>query len=56
MALKIKEGAVINPYGREAFTSESNLTQDVLGYLKQQYPDDIIEVKDEKKSTKKDDT
>jgi len=49
MKLKIKEGSSIQPYGGNtmAFTSESDLTQDVLEHLKESYPDDIEDLEAE---------
>ncbi len=43
MELKIKEGAVIAPYGPQSnsFTSESELSQDVLAHLQSRFPEEI---------------
>ena len=45
MAFKIKEGVTIAPYGANyaSFTSESELSQDVLAHLAESYPDDVID-------------
>lgn len=53
MALKIKEGAELYPYGERCkpFTSESELSQEVLEHLQTRYPDEIID--DEAESKKK---
>ena len=55
--LKIKEGVKLYPFGlhkdAEALTSESELSQSSLEYLKAKYPDDIEEVKEVKQLNKK---
>lgn len=50
MALKIKAGVEIYAYGKgcKAFTSDSNLSQEILEHLKSRFPDDI----EDDKSTK----
>jgi membrane protein involved in colicin uptake len=43
MALRIKSGVEIYAYGKgcKAFTSESELSQEILEHLKSRFPDDI---------------
>lgn len=55
MALKIKAGKKIYAYGAscKAFTEQSNLSQAILEHLKSRFPDDIEEVKEQKKEPKK---
>lgn len=55
MALKIKEGSEIHPFGfgNGSFNSDSVVSQEVLEYLKQRFPEDIIEEKTNSKQPKK---
>ena len=55
MAFKIKEGVTIAPYGANyaSFTSESELSQDVLAHLAESYPDDVIDEATDKTDKKK---
>lgn len=55
MALKIKSGSKIFAYGAtcKPFTSESNLSQPILEHLKLRFPNDIEEIKEQKKEPKK---
>lgn len=59
MALRIKEGSTIKPYGESyaTFTSESKLDQDVLEHLAKSFPNDIesegAKKTEDKKSNKK---
>ena len=50
MAFKIKEGVSIAPYGANytPFTSESELSQDILAHLAESYPNDIVDESGEK--------
>lgn len=54
MALKIKEGSEIYPYGKvgKCFTSKDDLPQDVLEHLQSRFPDDIEEVNNSNKQSK----
>ena len=54
MALKIKEGSEIYPYGKvgKCFTSKDDLPQDVLEHLQSRFPDDIEEVNNINKQSK----
>ncbi len=53
--LSIKEGVKLQPFGGSTipFTSESNLSQDVLEYLQKKYPNDITQEKPQKPTTNK---
>ena len=55
MALRIKSGVEIYAYGKgcKVFTSESELSQEILEHLKSRFPDDIEEIKEPKKEPKK---
>ena len=54
MALKIKDGAEIYPYGKtgKCFTSKDNLPQDILEHLQSRFPEEIEEVNNNNKQTK----
>ena len=55
--LKIKEDVKLYPFGIskdvEALTSESELSQSSLEYLKEKFPDDVEEIKEAKQLNKK---
>lgn len=53
MALKIKEGSTISPYGEQAktFTSADVLPQAVLEHLQTRFPDDIVDDEADKKES-----
>jgi hypothetical protein len=55
MALKIKEGSELFPYGKQLkpFTSASVLSQEILEHLQVRFPDEIEEVKEVKEPKKK---
>lgn len=55
MALKIKEGVEIWAYGPKSnpFTSESELSQEMLEHLKSRFPDDVEEDTKEDKNKSK---
>lgn len=55
MALKIKEGSELFPYGKhlKPFTSESVLSQPILEHLQTKYPEDVEEIKEQKDEKKK---
>jgi len=50
--LKIKNDVVIYPYGKQCngFDNKSELSQEVLEHLQTRFPDDIEEVKQDKKN------
>ena len=54
--LKIKEGVELYPFGQSKdaapLTSESELSQGSLEFLKHKYPDDVEEVKEAKQLNK----
>lgn len=54
MALKIKEGSELYPYGRQLkpFTSETKLSQAILEHLQTRFPEDVVEDKPVKESSK----
>lgn len=54
MALKIKEGTEIFPYGfgGGSFTDKSELSQEILQHLKTRFPDEIEEVETKTKQSK----
>ena len=54
MALQIKKGSEISPYGEysKSFTSEDNLSQEVLEHLQTRFPDDIEETEKKEKPNK----
>jgi hypothetical protein len=55
MALKIKKGEKIQAYGATSrvFDENSQLSQAILGHLKSRFPDQIEEIKEQKKEPKK---
>ena len=54
MALKIKEGAEIFPYGfgNGSFNDKSELSQEILIHLKQRFPEEIEEIETKTKQSK----
>ena len=54
MALKIKKGESIQAYGAssKAFDENSQLSQAILEHLKSRFPDQIEEIKEQKKNLK----
>jgi hypothetical protein len=55
MALKIKEGSELWAYGPKSnpFTSESELSQEILEHLQTRFPDDVVEDNKEDKNKSK---
>jgi HPt (histidine-containing phosphotransfer) domain-containing protein len=55
MALRIKSGEKIQAYGAasKVFDENSQLSQDILEHLKSRFPDQIEEIKEQKKEPKK---
>jgi HPt (histidine-containing phosphotransfer) domain-containing protein len=54
MALKIKEGVEIFPYGfgNGSFNDKSELSQEILQHLKQRFPEEIEEIETKTKQSK----
>jgi hypothetical protein len=52
--LKIKDHVVIYPYGKTAngFDHKTKLSQEILEHLKTRFPDEIEEIKQDKKINK----